>query len=129
MTLITDKTALRRLLESIAADLRHAYGFLQHGQLIESGQKNVSGLIARQIRRIEDVIGCEDASGRQLFLYFCCPLECGYRTGTTGDDDVAARTALVAHLQRLKHGLSRSEAMDLARTVGAVARPDGRVSK
>lgn len=59
MTLKTDKSHLQLELEAIAADLRHAYSFLQHGTLVSEGQRNVGDLIARQVRQLEKLIAQE----------------------------------------------------------------------
>jgi hypothetical protein len=115
MTVKTDKMPLRLTLEAIAADLRHAYGFIAPCQLVSEGQRNVAGLIARQISRIEDLIAVEDGGPRHTrSLVLLCPFECGYRTGTSSVGDVAAHNSLALHLQRMKHGLSRREAITRA---------------
>ncbi len=114
MTLKTDKDQTRLTLEAIVADLRHAYGFLQAAVLLPQGQLNVAGLIARQIKRIENIIEIDDRSTRVGGRYIYCPFQCGYRTAAHGDEDRSARAALAAHLQRLQHRLGRTEAYEMA---------------
>lgn len=49
-----------------------------------------------------------------VFTYLFCPVQgCPYRTGADSPRDVAARNALIAHLQRKRHALTNREAKEL----------------